>query len=408
MAQYNITIDSEILHYLFLKGVKDEGMTKLLESVLNQVLQAQAAEQIKAEPYERTEEREDYRNGYYKRRLETRVGNIVLQIPRFRYGKFPTDLFQRYKRSEQGLLLALMEMVVNGVSTRKIEEITYELCGSEFSRSTISELCKNLDPIVQGWISRPLNEKRFPFIIVDAMVIKVREEGRVRQRGLLIAIGINEEGYREVLGFMVGDSESEESWGEFFSWLKQRGLHGVDLIVSDQHKGLVRAISQYFQGATWQRCQTHFMRNILDKTPKQLQKEIHGKVRAILEAPDLETARMLLKEVLEEYKEKAPKTMDILEEGFEDATAVLELPEQYRRRLRTTNGLERLNEEIRRRERVIRIFPNRESAIRLIGALLMEIDEKWGSGKRYFDMAEYFEWCRSKTQKLKEKVVSIG
>jgi len=383
-------------------------MTKLLESVLNQVLQAQAAEQIKAEPYERTEEREDYRNGYYKRRLETRVGNIVLQIPRFRYGKFTTDLFQRYQRSEQALLLALMEMVVNGVSTRKIEEITYELCGSEFSRSTISELCKNLDPIVQGWISRPLNEKRFPFIIVDAMVIKVREEGRVRQRGLLIAIGINEEGYREVLGFMVGDSESEESWGEFFSWLKQRGLHGVDLIVSDQHKGLVRAISQYFQGATWQRCQTHFMRNILDKTPKQLQKEIHGKVRAILEAPDLETARMLLKEVLEEYKEKAPKTMDILEEGFEDATAVLELPEQYRRRLRTTNGLERLNEEIRRRERVIRIFPNRESAIRLIGALLMEIDEKWGSGKRYFDMAEYFEWCRSKTQKLKEKVVSIG
>jgi transposase-like protein len=408
MAQYNITIESEILHYLFLKGVKDEGMTKLLESVLNQVLQAQAAEQIKAEPYERTEEREDYRNGYYKRRLETRVGNIVLQIPRFRYGKFTTDLFQRYQRSEQALLLALMEMVVNGVSTRKIEEITYELCGSEFSRSTISELCKNLDPIVQGWISRPLNEKRFPFIIVDAMVIKVREEGRVRQRGLLIAIGINEEGYREVLGFMVGDSESEESWGEFFSWLKQRGLHGVDLIVSDQHKGLVRAISQYFQGATWQRCQTHFMRNILDKTPKQLQKEIHGKVRAILEAPDLETARMLLKEVLEEYKEKAPKTMDILEEGFEDATAVLELPEQYRRRLRTTNGLERLNEEIRRRERVIRIFPNRESAIRLIGALLMEIDKKWGSGKRYFDMAEYFEWCRSKTQKLKEKVVSIG
>jgi len=221
MAQYNITIDSEILHYLFLKGVKDEGMTKLLESVLNQVLQAQAAEQIKAEPYERTEEREDYRNGYYKK-IETRVGNIVLQIPRLDMGNLQLTYFNVIQRSEQALLLALMEMVVNGVSTRKIEEITYELCGSEFSRSTISELCKNLDPIVQGWISRPLNEKRFPFIIVDAMVIKVREEGRVRQRGLLIAIGINEEGYREVLGFMVGDSESEESWGEFFSWLKQR------------------------------------------------------------------------------------------------------------------------------------------------------------------------------------------
>jgi putative transposase len=408
MAQYNITIDSEILHYLFLKGAKDEGMAKLLESVLNQVLQAQATEQIKAEPYERTKEREDYRNGYYKRGLDTRVGNIVLQIPRFRYGKFTTDLFQRYQRSEQALLLALMEMVVNGVSTRKVEEITYELCGTEFSRSTISELCKNLDPVVQGWISRPLNEKRFPFVIVDAMVIKVREEERVRQRGLLIAIGINEEGYREVLGFMVGDSESEESWGEFFSWLKQRGLQGVDLIVSDQHKGLIRAIRQHFQGATWQRCQTHFMRNILDKTPKQLQKEVHSKVRAILEAPDSKTARKLLNDVLEEYKEKASKAMEVLEEGFEDATAVLELPEQYRRRLRTTNGLERLNEEIRRRERVIRIFPNRESAIRLIGALLMEIDERWGSGKRYFDMSEYFEWCSSKAQKLKEKVVLIG
>lgn len=158
-------------------------MAKLLESVLNQVLQAQATEQIKAEPYERTKEREDYRNGYYKRGLATRVGNIVLQIPRFRYGKFTTDLFQRYQRSEQALLLALMEMVVNGVSTRKVEEIKYELCGTEFSRSTISELCKNFDPVVQGWISRPLNEKRFPFVIVDAMVIKVREDERVRQRG---------------------------------------------------------------------------------------------------------------------------------------------------------------------------------------------------------------------------------
>jgi len=180
------------------------------------------------------------------------------------------------------------------------------------------------------------------------------------------------------------------------------------LIVSDQHKGLIRAIRQHFQGATWQRCQTHFMRNILDKTPKQLQKEVHSKVRAILEAPDSKTARKLLNDVLEEYKEKAPKAMEVLEEGFEDATAVLELPEQYRRRLRTTNGLERLNEEIRRRERVIRIFPNRESAIRLIGALLMEIDERWGSGKRYFDMSEYFEWCSSKAEKLKEKVVLIG
>jgi len=216
MAQYNITIDSEILHHLFLKGAKDEGMAKLFESILNQILQAQATEQIKAEPYERTEERQAYRNGYYPRNLVTRVGTLTLRVPRLRNGKLTTDIFRRYQRSEQALLLALMEMVVNGVSTRKIEEITYELCGTEFSKSTISELCKNLDPIITTWNSRPLRERSFPFVIVDAMVIKVREDGRVRQRGLLIAVGVNEEGYREVLGLMVGDSESEESWSEFF------------------------------------------------------------------------------------------------------------------------------------------------------------------------------------------------
>ncbi|MGB9808970.1 MAG: IS256 family transposase [Caldanaerobacter sp.] len=407
MAQYNITIDSEILHYLFVKGTKDEKLAKLLESVLNQILAAQATKQVKAEPYERTEERQDYRNGYYSRSLITRVGTLTLKVPRLRNGKFTTDLFNRYQRSEQALLLALMEMVVNGVSTRKIEEITYELCGTEFSKSTISELCKNLDPIITAWNSRPLREKSFPFVIVDAMVIRVREEGRVRQRSVLIAVGINEDGYREVLGLMIGDSESEDSWSEFFSWLKQRGLHGVDLVVSDHHSGLVQAICRHFQGATWQRCQTHFMRNILDKTPKALQKELHAKLRAIFEAPDPRTARMLLNQVLDEYRNKAPKAMEILEEGFEDAIAVLELPEPYRRRLRTTNMLERLNEEIRRRERVIRIFPSRESGIRLIGALLMEQDEKWASGRKYLDMTEYFEWQKEISKKSKDKVISI-
>jgi transposase-like protein len=407
MAQYNITIDSEILHYLFVKGTKDEKLAKLLESVLNQILAAQATEQIKAEPYERTEKRQDYRNGYYSRSLITRVGTLTLRVPRLRNGKFSTDLFNRYQRSERALLLALMEMVVNGVSTRKIEEITYELCGTEFSKSTISELCKNLDPIITAWNSRPLREKSFPFVIVDAMVIRVREEGRVRQRSVLIAVGINEDGYREVLGLMIGDSESEDSWSEFFSWLKQRGLYGVDLVVSDHHNGLVQAIHRHFQGATWQRCQAHFMRNILDKTPKTLQKELHGKLRAIFEAPDSKTARMLLNQVLDEYRDKAPKAMEILEEGFEDAIAVLELPEPYRRRLRTTNMLERLNEEIRRRERVIRIFPSRESGIRLIGALLMEQDEKWASGRKYLDMTEYFEWQKEISKKSKDKVISI-
>jgi transposase-like protein len=214
----------------------------------------------------------------------------------------------------------------------------------------------------------------------------------------MIAIGINTEGYREILGLMLGDSESEASWSEFFSWLKNRNLRGVDLVISDDHSGLVKAVRTHFQGVTWQRCQTHFMRNIMDATPKSVKDELYPHLRAILDAPDIGTARLLLNQTLEKFEKKAPKAMQVLESGFDDATAVLMLPEKYRRRLRTTNGVERLNEEIRRRERVIRIFPNRESVVRLIGALLMELDDKWTSGKKYLDMTEYLQWQKEQKQ----------
>jgi len=398
MAQYQITINQELLHRLFLSDNKDSGVAALLESVLNQILQAQATEQLEAEPYERTEERKGYRNGTYPHKLTTRVGTLTLRIPRFRNGKFSTELFARYQRSEQALVLALMEMVINGVSTRKVSQITEELCGTEFSKSTVSELCKKLDPVVHGWNNRNLHDMRYPFILVDALVLKVREEGRVRARSVMIAIGVNTDGYREILGLMLGDSESESSWGEFFTWLKSRGLRGVDIIVSDNHGGLVKAVRSHFQGVTWQRCQTHFMRNILDVTPKSIQDELYPHLRAILDAPDVDTARVLLNQTLEAYENRAPKAMKVLEDGFDDATAILILPERYRRRLRTTNGVERLNEEIRRRERVIRIFPNRESVIRLVGALLMEFDDKWASGRKYMDMSEYLQWQESQRQ----------
>lgn len=398
MAQYQITVNQELLHRLFLSDNKDSGVAALLESVLNQILQAQATEQLEAEPYEHTEERKGYRNGIYPHKLTTRVGTLTLRIPRFRNGKFSTELFARYQRSEQALVLALMEMVINGVSTRKVSQITEELCGTEFSKSTVSELCKKLDPVVHGWNNRNLHDMRYPFILVDALVLKVREEGRVRARSVMIAIGVNTDGYREILGLMLGDSESESSWGEFFTWLKSRGLRGVDIIVSDNHGGLVKAVRSHFQGVTWQRCQTHFMRNILDVTPKSIQDELYPHLRAILDAPDVDTARVLLNQTLEAYENRAPKAMKVLEDGFDDATAILILPERYRRRLRTTNGVERLNEEIRRRERVIRIFPNRESVIRLVGALLMEFDDKWASGRKYLDMSEYLQWQESQRQ----------
>lgn len=394
------------MYQLFLGNTQDSGVAKLLESVLNQILQAQVTEQLEAQRYERTENRQGYRNGSYPHQLHTRIGTITLSVPRIRGGKFTTELFARYQRSEQALILTMMEMIVNGVSTRKVAQVTEELCGTEFSKSTVADLCKRLDPIVTAWNNRPLSDSRFPFVLVDALYLKVREDGRVRNRGVMLAVGVNTDGYREVLGLMLGDTESEESWTEFFNWLKSRGLRGVDLIVSDDHGGLVRSIRQQLQGVTWQRCQTHFMRNVLDASPKALKDEIHTHVRAILEAPNPEAARLLLQQTLADYEDKAAKAMRILEAGFDDVTAVLSLPEKYRKRLRTTNSVERLNEEVRRRERVIRIFPNRESVIRLIGALLMEQDEKWASGKKYLDMVEYLEWRESRPKSV-SKVTRI-
>jgi putative transposase len=315
-----------------------------------------------------------------------------VQVPQVRDGQFSTELFARYQRSEQALVLTLMEMVVNGVSTRKVARITEELCGTSFAKSTVSDLCKSLDPLVTAWNERDLGERRYPFVLVDALVVKVRESGRVRAVSALVATGVNELGYREILGLRLGDSESERTWMDFFTWLKERGLSGVDLVVSDHHGGLVNAVRVQFQGSSWQRCQTHLSANITEATPKALHDAVHARLRAIFDAPDETTARTLLAAFVADYQTTAPAAVATLERGFDDATAVLALPVPYRKRLRTTNGVERLNEEIRRRERVIRIFPNRESVIRLVGALLMEQDEVWTTGKRYFDMTAYWQW----------------
>jgi transposase-like protein len=393
MAQLNITLDTELLHGLFTKDTKDEAFSKLLEAILNQVLLAQSSEQLGAEPYERCDERTAYRNGFRDRELTTRIGTITLKVPRHRNGNFSTTMFQRYQRSEQALVLAMIEMVINGVSTRKIENITEELCGKSFSKSTVSKLCENLDPIVDAFKKRRL-ETHYPFIIVDALYLKVREDGRVKSKGLLIATGVNESGHREVLGFEMADTESESSWGDFFSALKDRGLSGVDLVISDNHKGLVKAVRKHFQGISWQRCQTHFSRNVIDKAPKKHQPQLKQHLKSIYNALNLEEAKRLMKETLKLYEDKAPKAMEILEEGFDDVMAVMTLPEKYRKRLRTSNSIERLNEEIRRRDRVIRIYPNEASAIRLIGALLIEQDEKWAS-RKYLDMEDYFQYLDS-------------
>lgn len=401
MTQYHVTVDEAVVHKLF--SGNDRGLAELLQQVLNQILQAQRDEALGAGPYERTEQRRGYRNGYKPRKLVTRVGALTLRVPQVREGEFSPELFQRYQRSEQALVLALMEMVINGVSTRKVARITEELCGVSFPKSTVSDLCKRLDLVVRAWNQRDLSDRTFPFVQLDAVVLRIRDDDRVRSQSGLLATGVNEDGYREVLGLMIGDSESEASWSTMLRWLKDRGLRGVDFVTSDDHGGLVKAIHKHLQSTTWQRCQTHFMRNILDACPKTLQPEIHRHVRSVLDAPDQATARVLLQTVLGTYGDRAPRAMAILEQGFEDATAVLALPEPYRKRLRTTNGLERLIEEIRRRERVIRIFPNQASAERLLGALLMEIDEAWSTGRRYFDMQGYYAWKRAREEAASEE-----
>lgn len=389
MAQYQITLDREIVQGIF---QQDGGLAKLVEQVLNQILEAQVGEQLQAAPYERTEERQGYRNGYRERGLKTRVGPITLDVPLVRNGAFSTELFSRYQRSEQALILALMEMVVNGVSTRKVRRITEDLCDTSFSKSTVSDLCRQLDGVVLDWNERRLDETRYPFLLVDALVLKVRKDGHVRSQSAFIAMGVNQEGYREILGLRLGNSESRDSWSAFFSWLKGRGLDGVDLVTSDDHAGLVKAVGQHFQNATWQRCQTHLTRNILDACPKALHDSLKSQLRALFTAADPDTARTLLQSILTVYSDKAPQAMQRLENGFDDAIAVLAFPEPYRKRLRTTNIVERLNEEIRRRERVIRIFPNQASVLRLLGALLTEQHEIWSTGYKYFDMTAYWDW----------------
>jgi transposase-like protein len=374
-----------------------------MEKVMNKILEFQRTEHLNCESHERTDSRKGYRNGYKPRNLTTRVGTLTLLVPQIREGNFSTKLFKRYQRSEQALVLSLMEMVVNGVSTRKVTKITEKLCGTSFSKSTVSSLCQQLDPLVNAWKNRPLGDRRFAFVIVDALVLKIRDNGRVRNKSAMIAQGINEEGYREILGLMIGNSETEEGWKEFFRHLNDRGLHGVDYITSDAHQGLVNAARRAFQGATWQRCQCHFKKNILDVCPTELKGEVKERLDGILGAPSKDSARKRLRETITDYETSASKSIQRLEKGFEDVTAVLDLPAKYRKRLRTTNAQERLNEEIRRRERVIRIFPNDASAIRLVGALLMEQHEEWITGRRYLNMDEYWKWRKSQTNKTNTK-----
>lgn len=383
MATFEITIDDEKIQEL-LHG--DRGMAVLLEPILNQILQAEMTDYLGAAPGERTDDRQGYRNGSYQRQLTTRVGTLELEVPRDREGEFQTALFQRYQRSEKALVLALMQMVVQGVSTRRVKKITTELCGREFSSSTVSRLTEDLDEQVEAWAERSL-EQEYPFLVLDAMHLKVRRQGGVRSTTVMLAVGIGEDGQREILGLETAFSETEEAWRRFIRGLKERGLSGVELATSDAHPGLIQALKEAFPGLIWQRCQAHFRRNVLDRTPSGYRDRMHQILDQLLEAPSQKEAQSRFEEIADELEKRAEAALEVLEEGLIDATAVLALPGKYRRRLRTTNMVERFIEEIRRREKVVRIFPNRESAYRLVGALCSETHERklMKSGQRAGD-----------------------
>jgi transposase-like protein len=401
MTQFNLTVNGEKLKDLL---VKDNGLRDLLEDVVNQVLEAQMSEYIGAKPYERTNERKAYRNGYRIRQLYTRVGPLSLQVPQTRDGGFSTAIFKRYQRSEQAFVLGLMEMVLNGVSTRKVTKVTEELCGVSFSRSTVSNLCKNLDRRVEAWNNRSLKDTKYPFIIVDAMMTRARKDGAGRFVHALIALGINKEGHREILGLTLGDSESEHSWSKMFSWLRKRGITGVDYVISDQHSGLTNAVRKHFQGAIWQRCQVHLRRNVFSDASYCLRPQLAAGMKRIFKADTREEGWEQYEKLVTDMAGKGSKALKTLERGLEDSLAILALPEKYRVRLRTTNMLERLHSELRRRERVIRIFPNEASVVRMIGALLAEQHEVWSTGRRYLDMTEYNDWKAEQQQENKNVV----
>jgi transposase-like protein len=279
---------------------------------------------------------------------------------------------------------------VQGVSTRNVQKVTEELCGETFSKSTVSEICKELDIPVKQFKDRLLPD-HYPFVIVDAIYLKAREDHRVRSKALFVAIGVNDTGHKEVIGFDVYDTEKTSTWKSFFESLKSRGLRGVDIVISDAHSGLKEAIKECFSGSSWQRCQAHFMRNILDKCPKKYSAGLASELKDMFHASTAEEARRLEASIYDEYNDIAAEAMSILDEGFEDSITIMALPSKYRIPLRTSNIIERENREIRRRENAIQIFPNTDSIIRLMGALLLDDHNDWSTKQRLFDMKEYFD-----------------
>ena len=375
------------IHFtLDLEDIKEQIEGSPLESTLkaattmalNQLMKKEQEEFIRAKFHEQSEQRQGSRNGYYTRSLLTSAGKLILNVPRVRDAEdeFSVSIFEKYERIDQAFILSMIEMVVNGVSTRNVEKIVQHCCGNRVSKSVVSDLCKRLDPIVDEWRNRTLEKEKYRFIFVDAMYIKVRELDRVVSKAVHIATGVRQDGHREVLGIHLSKGESQASWEAFFESLKSRGLSTPELIISDAHAGIKAAAQSCFTGVPWQRCYFHLTRNIFQAFPKKGAAKVREQVRDIFNAPTIDLARERKRIVFENYEQdnKFKKGLAILDDAFDDATQYFQFDVHPKGRLRTTSGLERLNQEVRKREKTIKIFPNEESAIRLIGTILMDLD----------------------------------
>ena len=377
------TLSTELAELIAEQGL--EALPEVLRLILNAAMHAERQQHLQAAPYERTPERQGYANGYKPKTMTTRVGAITFAVPQVRDGDFYPTALEKGLRSERALTLALAEMYIQGVSTRKVAAITEQLCGVALSSSQVSRAAAQLDPILEQWRTRPLGVS--PYLALDARYEKVRVDGQVRDAAVLLAMGVQADGKRTLLGVSVALSEQEVHWRTFLQSLVARGLTGVQLIVSDAHEGLQAARKAVFGGVPWQRCQFHLQQNASAYVPRQdLKAEVAADIRAIFTASTLPDAQSLLARAVDKYAKSAPKLATWLETAIPAGLTVFAAPAAHRQRLRTVNGLERVNQELRRRTRVVGIFPNEASCLRLVTALAMETSDDWEAGKVYLSL----------------------
>jgi putative transposase len=379
------TLPAEILEQIASQGF--DALPELIRIVVNTAMQAERQKYLRAAPFEHAPERQGHANGYKPKTVKTRLGAITFDIPQVREGGFYPEALEKGLRSERALRLALAEMYVQGVSTRKVSAITEQLCGTAISSMQVSRAAALLDETLEAWRKRPLGE--IVYLFLDARYEKVRLDGQIRDAAILIASGVDPAGKRRILGVSVSLSEQEVHWRAFLQSLVARGLGGVQLIISDDHAGLKAARKAVFGGILWQRCQFHLQQNAQAYVPrKEMQAEVANDIRIIFNAPDRATAELYLARTVQKYAKIASRLADWMEKNIPEGLTVFAFPADHRRRLRTTNGLERVNKEVHRRTHVVSIFPNEAACLRLISAVLMEIDEEWQTGKIYLSMLD--------------------